>query len=273
MACRLLCLRAMPALPSAYHQLRIGLASYGVDLGTWRPEFIMRRLRRAALLSGDVFVDRHVERLIGDARAAESFLDDLSIGVSEFFRDPLSFAFLEELTIPELCRAEAPPRALSLGCARGQEAWSVAMLLAERREDFEVLGLDRHAPFIEAARRGVYERPDLERVSFGRMHRWFEPGNGSWTITPSLQSNVRFAVKDLAEAALADAVAPRSVQLVLCRNVFIYFSRRARERLVEAISQIVSPGGFLVLGSADVMPETGDFEQVSTRGRVFRRVS
>lgn len=257
---------------SAIDRLAAGLATHGVDLSLWQPAFVLRRLQRGALLSGDVFVDRHVDRLLSEPDAREAFLRDLSIGVSEFFRDSLPFGHLEEVILRELVRRAPYPRALSLGCAQGQEVWSLAMLMAERFERFHVLGVDRHPAFIEAAIHGRYSTSELQRVSIGRIQQFFEEdGPGAWRIRPSLRSHARFALHDLSGGDLPPHVEPGSIALVLCRNVFIYLMPHARSRLLDAAAEALMPGGVLMLGAVDQMPPHSSFSPYPGRPGLFRR--
>ena len=259
---------ASPAL----HRLTEGLVAHGVDLSPWRPDFLLRRLQRSALLSGDVFLDRHVERLLGSEDALGSFLRDLSIGVSSFFRDPLPFAALEELVIRDLAReAAAPPRVLSLGCARGQEAWSAAMLLAERCSRFSVIGVDRHSGLLAEAAEGTYSAAELENVSFGRLKRFLIAEGEQYGMSWELRPFVSFEEYDFGDGDLPPWVEPESFDLVLCRNVFIYLRREVRGKLLDGIAGALRSRGALLLGPADEMPERSDFVRLCDRVGLYRR--
>lgn len=245
----------------ALDRLIRGIVGSGIDLSGWKPGFVLRRLQRGALVSGDVFLDRHVDRLLADRPSLEAFLDDLSIGVTDFFRDTLAFAELEEVALPELARRTSAPRVLSLGCAQGQEPWSLAMLLAERFDDFEVLALDRKASFLDAAREGVYLASELERVSLGRVTRFFTRAAESFSISPTLRPYVQFALHDLADGALPAHFVDRSFDLVLCRNVVIYLAEPARHTLMDSIRRVLKQGGTLMLGAADSVPSPAAFSR------------
>lgn len=257
---------------SAIQRLTTGLAEHGVDLTPWQPSFLLRRLQRAAMLSGDVFLDRHVERLLAEPACRAEFLRELSIGVSEFFRDALPFASLEEELLPELARLTHFPRALSIGCAQGQEAWSLAILLAERFEHFHVLAVDRHPGLIDRALHARYSRDELSRVSLGRVERWFVPEeNGSFHVHPDLSTHVRFELQELSDGSLPAHLEPGAVHLVLCRNVFIYLSAHARSALLDSVAAALCKGGFLMLGAADQLPPHPAFSAVEGRPGFFRR--
>jgi two-component system CheB/CheR fusion protein len=261
----------MAASP-ALHRLTEGLVAQGVDLSSWRPAFLLRRLQRSALLSGDVFLDRHVERLLGSDDALGTFLSDLSIGVSAFFRDPLPFAALEEMVVRDLAREPAaPPRVLSVGCARGQEAWSVAMLLAERFPRFGVVGLDRHPGLLTEANEGTYNAAELESVTVGRLKRFFIADGEQYGVNWELRPSVSFEEFDFGGGELPPWVEPASTDLVLCRNVFIYLQREMRGRLLDAIARALRPRGALMLGPADEMPERPDFVRLCDRAGLYRR--
>ncbi len=257
---------------SPLERLADGLRPRGVDVGAWREEFILRRLRRGALLSGDVFLDRHVERLLEAPESLDRFLEDLSIGVSAFFRDPLPFAWLEAQVVPELHRRRASVRAVSVGCAGGQEAWSVAMLLAERAEAFEVTGLDRSGPLLAVAEEGSYAEGDVEGVTLQRLQRWFVQKEGRYDIAAPLRPFVHFSRHDVGGGRLPQALGAGTVDLLLCRNLLIYLSEHARTALVDAMVAALSPGGFLVIGSAEKLSPRADLVPGPDRTCTLRKV-
>ena len=248
--------------------LLAGCSARGIPLGAYRREFLSRRLVRAATLAGEVFLDRTVERLLGDPAALERFLAELSVGASAFFRDAVPFAVLEEKILPTLERVPGPVRVWSAGCAHGQEAWSVAMLLAERRGDFEVVGSDRSASFVAAAREGIYDAEELSRVTLGRVQRFFCREGERYRVGDELRARVSFRVQDLAhEPPPAD-----DFHLALCRNVLIYLSPASKGLVFANLARALRPGGHLVLGQAESLPaQVGAFEAVIPYARIFRK--
>jgi len=259
----------MTATP-AVDRLVAGLASRGVDVSEWGREFLLRRLRRGALLSGDVFVDRHVDRILDDAPVLDAFLRDLSVGVSRFFRDPVAFGVLEVL-LPSLTRSPAPLTALSLGCAQGQEVWSLAMLLAEQEVPFEVVGVDRHPAFLASAQEGLYTFDDVEEVTLARARRFLVEREGHHLVAPILRPFARFECADITDVDLSCLSRTQKVQLIACRNVLIYLSPVARRQLIDACVEHLAPGGLLMLGSADPRPEHPHIEPVFEAVRMYRR--
>ncbi len=269
MAHRVLLYFPMESAP-ALDRLTGGLASRGVDLSAWRPEFLLRRLQRGALLSGDVFVDRHVERILDCPLALQAFLNDLSIGVSRFFRDALAFAALEVVLV-HFSRSGDPFTVLSLGCARGQETWSVAMLLAERNAQAGVIGIDRDPIQLEGAWHGRYDFDDVSEVSLARARRWFTSQGGAYVISPELRPRVRFEQADLAKANLAALSPACPVNVVLCRNVLLYLSNEGRRRLLTEIRRVLAPGGVLLLGPADPHQDGPEWDLLSSDVRLYRK--
>ena len=269
---RLLCARRMSDF-SPLERLADGLRPRGVDVGLWREEFLLRRLRRGALLSGDVFLDRHVERLLEAPESLDRFLEDLSIGVSAFFRDPLPFAWLQTQVVPELCRRTRSPRAVSIGCATGQEAWSLAMLLAERTDSFDLLGVDRSLALLTTAREGRYADADVAGVTLQRLDRWFVHRGEHYEVAAPLRPFVRFEHHDAAAGTLPSEVLPGSVDLLLCRNVLIYLSERSRSALLEAMVKALAPGGYLVVGDAEKVPPRADLQPGPEHTCTYRKGS
>ncbi len=168
-------------------------------------------------------------------------------------------------------RREPLLRAWSAGCATGEEAWSLAALCAEAvgDEGFEVLATDLSAPALAASRAGRYPRRALDGAPPELRARFFVGDGETVEPAPALRAHVRFEQRNLLEGPY-----PRRLDLILCRNVLIYFEPARRAAVVERLAASLVEGGYLFLGYAETLRERGDlFESLRDESGavIFRR--
>ena len=228
-----------------------------IDLSQYRRAQMERRLRTFARRSGHDDLDSYLAILTRDAAARAAFLDHMTINVSELFRNPDRFVELEKEYLPALL-ADSTARGLrvwSAGCSYGAEPYTLGILLGEAapRRRHELVATDIDETILARARDGVFSEQDLANVSPERRGKWFEklPGGG-WRAVEKLRSAVRFSRLDL----LADPY-PATRDLILCRNVVIYFNDDAKERIYERFFEALRPGGVLFIGSTERVNDPG----------------
>lgn len=199
-----------------------------------------------------------------DARELRgAVVDAATTRETSFFRDPAWFDVLQHKILPEILdwraaeavgsRLRAPVRIWSAGCSTGQEAYSVAMVVRELLEGMEpwpvhLLATDVSETAIRRAREGTYTRAEADRglkVSF--LGKYAVPLGRGWRIRHDLRAIVDFARQNLVE----DFAYLGRFDVILCRNVAIYFAPQARDRLYRKLIQALSPGGCLLLGAAE----------------------
>lgn len=220
----------------------------GVDLDGYRSSQLERRLGALIRRVGASDLAEYARMLAADPARVREFRDFLTINVTEFFRNPEKFAELGQRYLPELKRANPRLRIWSAGCANGAEAYSVAILLAEMDPagQHEIWATDLDEDALRQAQVGAYLERDLREVSPERRRRHFTQAGDRWVVRPHLRRLVRFQVHNL----LADPF-PQSWDLILCRNVVIYFSDEAKEALYRRFRQALRPGGILFVGGTE----------------------
>ena len=225
----------------------------GIDLTSYKAPQMHRRL--SALLTR-MRINGYVEyaRLLeADAVRRQEFRDYVTINVSEFFRDVSRFRELEQRVLPELLRRRASLRVWSAGCSNGSEAYSLSILLQEvgPGHRHSVLATDVDQTILDRARAGTgYLASDVRNVGAERSRRWFVPtGDSRFSVAPAARAGVRFARHDL----LRDAYPSGPFDLIACRNVVIYFTEAAKERIFDGFVAALGPGGVLFLGGAEAI--------------------
>jgi len=215
----------------------------------------------------------------------EALLDALTINLSKFFRNPETYNAVEAQVLTNLtadCLNASEGRKLlvfSAGCASGEEAYSLAMLLEEhfrkrgRCCPYQIIGTDIDRVSLLRARKGEYGSFALSECPPEIVTRYFE-GNGSFQVLPAVRSQVIFLPADLTDLDRPEVLPRiRQLDLLFFRNVLIYLERRAQERILTAMAKRLRPGGYLVLGKVETLigEPRNLYEVVNARERIFRR--
>ena len=272
---------SLEALPEDGAKALQGILSHlrartGRDFAAYKRATVLRRIDRRLHVTGAATLSDYHDRLREDPAEAEALLDDLLISVTHFFRDPGAFAALGG-AVPRLFEGkgrDGEVRAWVPGCATGEEAYTVAMLLLEHADTLDapprvqVFATDLSAAAIQTARLGSYPESIEADVSATRLRRFFAHENGRYRVAERLREAVLFAPHDL----LTDAPFSR-VDLVSCRNLLIYFQRSLQKRALALFHYALRPGGLLMLGTSE-SPSVGAelFAAVDKRARLYRRL-
>jgi two-component system, chemotaxis family, CheB/CheR fusion protein len=249
----------------------------GIDFSRYRQPTIQRRLQRRMADTGRNSLDEYVRYLQRHPEEYYRLADSFLIRVTDFFRDGDLFAYLRERLLPELieeARAHSKElRVWSAGCATGEEAYSLAILLAEllgdEIEDFHlrVFATDINAAAVDFARRGIYPPVALAQVPPELLPRYFTPIDGGYEVKKSVRRFVVFGQHDLAQRSPF----PR-IDLLLCRNVLIYFTPELQRRVLQLFAFGLRTGARLILGKSETtgsLPE--HFVLEDPRLKVYRR--
>jgi two-component system, chemotaxis family, CheB/CheR fusion protein len=247
----------------------------------YKRSVLSRRLRRC-LLDTNCPPEDFAKKLGTDPDARAALQRALQINVSGFFRDPEAWTHLQRNCLAPLvaqstpgATENSPIRAWSAGCATGEEAYSLAIAVAELLPEPEsvakrlkVYATDIDRTDLEEARKGTYSEPRMKEVSDQRVERFFQTlGYGRATIDASIRSAVVFGGLNL----LLKPPIPR-LDLIICRNVLIYFDREGQSRVMDKFRFALRPGGYLFLGPAEcIATEPEAFRTVSAEHRIFQR--
>lgn len=230
---------------------------------TWRLDTTLKPLLREYGLET---LDQLVHELLGGADAAlpDRIVDALLNQESSFFRDAATFDLVGE-ALAELV-PDRRARIWSAGCSTGQEPLSLAMLLAERADApaFEILATDVSEGALARARAGRFTQFEVQRgLPIRRMMRWFDAADPDWVAKPELMRHLAFRRVNL----VADDPPAGRFDLVMCRNVLLYFTPAQREAVFDRLAKVLRPGGLLVLGAGETVIGQTDAFAPSTRFR------
>ncbi len=255
------------------------LKARGLDFSYYKESFIRRRLAIRQRAVGLARLSRYATHLESDAAEMDHLVNALTVNVSEFFRNPGVFRILASQVIPGLvedCRRSGRPLGFwSAGCATGEEAYSVAILLQRAglvNEETKLVGTDIDRKVVARARAGVFDASHLREVDEATLANYFEPepGGCSFRVRKERLPRIRFQVRD----AMSQS-SQRDLDLVFCRNLLIYIEPGMQENLLATLTRALRPGGVLVLGRVERL--LGDvrhaFQAVDASERVYRKLA
>jgi chemotaxis methyl-accepting protein methylase len=251
----------------------------GWDLGRFKEAYLRRRVATRVRATGSEDWRAYGELLKQDPHELEKLRDRLTVNVTEFFRDSDFWAVLEGEVLPGLLDAAAlgPRRELriwSAGCSSGEEPYSLALMFLKAAQNqakgvrVRILASDIDEGVLARAKEGRYPAEALRLVPEALRRDAFAEDGTQWRVAPWLRKAVAFRRLDLFSSP-----PPPGLDLVLCRNVMIYFSRDLQQRLLRAFHQALRPGGYFATGKTETVlgPARGGFQCSSARARIFQR--
>jgi two-component system CheB/CheR fusion protein len=247
----------------------------GHDFSNYDRPTILRRIERRINFFDLPDISAYARFLGKDCDETNALLKDLLISVTNFFRDKEAFNYLEHSVLPSIFygkRAEDQVRIWVEGCATGEEAYSIAMLCAERvrglvdAPNVQIFATDIDEQAISTAREGLYTLNDAADVAPERLRRFFTQEGNSYRIRRELREMVLFANHNV----IKDPPFSR-LDAVTCRNMRIYLNPTARERVMETFHFALKPGGFLFLGDSESVDGASDlYAVVSEEHHVYQ---
>jgi two-component system, chemotaxis family, CheB/CheR fusion protein len=256
--------------------MRLLREEYGIDFSHYKASTVTRRIERRLALNRSVDIERYVEQLRSDARELSSLYEDLLIGVTRFFRDDEAFDTLEHRIIPELVERTSPGDQIRVwvpGCATGQEAYSIAMLVHERLHarkrpvSVKILATDVHKASLDVASTGLYTEEQMAGISQERLERFFVQKPDGLQISQTLRECIVFAPHNL----IRDAPFTK-MDLIACRNLLIYFQPHAQKTVLTLFHFSLKPGGYLFLGSSESPGGLLDeFDTIDEHAKIYRK--
>ena len=245
----------------------------GFDLDGYKDRCIKRRIAARIRNLGYRQIAGYIALLENNDVEQAQLLEALTIHVSQFFRNPTTFSVLEDKILPELLRRRrgGEVKVWSIGCAGGEEPYSIALLFDElcgSNDQVSILGSDVSADILKKARAGLFESHRLVEVPDPVLAKYFRREGVRYRLDERICEKVSFFRHDI----LQDRPFPR-VDLILCRNMLIYFSRQEQERILRTLVNALAPEGLLVLGRAETMVNESRelFTCVDPVERIYRK--
>ena len=258
------------ALREIFTQLRLRT---GHDFSNYKRSTLLRRLERRVTIHNLFSLPAYAAFIREHPEESFALLKDLLISVTNFFRDDIPFQYLKENVLPELIRRGAETlRIWVVGCATGEEAYSLAMLCAEQTlgvidaPKVQIFATDIDDDAIATAREGLYTLNDAADVSPEQLGRYFTKEGDDYRIRREIREMVLFANQNV----LKDPPFSK-LDLITCRNLLIYLNHIAQERVMETFHFSLNPGRYLMLGLSETVDGSSDlYATISREYRVYQ---
>lgn len=227
-----------------------------IDLSQYKENQMRRRLTTLRMKHGYPTFAAYFAALTGDPKLRNEFLDRMTINVSEFWRNPNRWLSLRERYLEPLAKSSSRIHVWSAACSTGEEPYTLAMLLDSlgALERSSILATDLDELVIAKAKEGAYIDRSIRDVPPEYIQRYFQVNNGEYRVVDKLKKAVRFQKHNL----LLDPF-PDKYDLIVCRNVMIYFTDDAKAVLYRKFAQALKPGGILFVGSTEQIFNPGQY--------------
>jgi chemotaxis protein methyltransferase CheR len=260
--------------------------THGLRINVYDEEFLRKSIDKRLAETGIKTVSAYGEYLADNRAEAECFCQSLRINYSEFFRNSLTFALLEQQVLPALIAEKKQSgqkeiRIWSAGCAAGQEIWSVAMLLdelltaKESPVSYRIFATDLSESDLAAACAGIYSAEAAGNICLKHLNSCFSRQGDAYVVVPRLRSQVEFSVYDLLDE---HSVCPADslygdFDLIFCCNLLFYYKPDIRQRIISKICRALSCDGFFVTGEAerDMVAKQERFCTVAPASAIFQK--
>ena len=263
--------------PGTSKVLELLRADYQIDFSIYKSEQVIRRIeRRQELLNLETMEEYH-ELIQHDAKEKSEMLSDLLIGVTSFFRDKEAFDILQHEALSKLIANKKDGEDIRIwiaGCASGEEAYSIAILVEESirraKRDLKVkfFASDVHRAAIDAAAAGTFSKDAMRSMPDDLREKYFVRTRDHYQVIASLRQKLVFVRHNL----MTDAPFTR-MDLITCRNLLIYLQENAKNKVLALFHFSLNAGGFLFLGSSEALgPLEDEFESISKTWRLFRKL-
>lgn len=240
------------------HLMREG---FNIDLSSHDQEFLMKVIENRQKCTYCNTVEAYLN-LLRDGFEAERLQEALHISYTSFFREPLTFALLEQVVLPTVIANKnkgGQIRIWSAGCAGGREAYSVAMLLSDLLESsgkelsYRIFATDISEKALEEGRAGVYNESLVQEVKLKHIHKYFETDGNNYLMKSGIKDFVDFSRYDMRDTETMNP--PVSIygdfDLVICSNLLIYYNSRVQREIINKLKKSISETGYLITGESE----------------------
>ncbi|MFC7682021.1 CheR family methyltransferase [Paenibacillus sp. GCM10028914] len=245
-------------------------SSTGINLADYKEMQMKRRLTTLRLKHGFQTFASFYEGMMKDKILLEEFLDRMTINVSEFWRNPNRWEILRDKILPELTSpVNRGLKIWSAACSTGEEPYTLAMILAEQNllRSSNILATDIDDGALAKAKQGLYLERSLKDVPKSVISKYFTEEGPLYRFNDELKKEVRFQKQNL----LTDRF-DTGFDLIVCRNVMIYFTEEAKHKLYQKFALSLRPGGILFVGSTEQIFNPGQYDLESAETFFYRKM-
>lgn len=235
----------------------------GINLSYYKEKQMKRRIESLIKKNGFLGYGDYYTAITKDSKLFNEFINYLTINVSEFYRNPQQWDILEKEIIPYILKRTKKPKIWSAACSAGEEPYSIVMLLTRffPLGEIKILATDIDDDALRKAQEGVYLKKSLENLPTEFVRRFFRENGELYYISDEIKRCVEFKHHDL----LKDSY-PKGIDLIVCRNVLIYFTEEAKDMIYKNFNQALNMNGILFVGSTEqiITPQRYGLKPIKT---------
>jgi chemotaxis protein methyltransferase CheR len=250
----------------------------GYDFSNYSAPSLMRRFQRYAEIKRLQSTEELLNLIRSDSRILNEFIEEITVNVTEMFRDPYFFKIIREQVLPQL-KNSSPMKIWHAGCSSGEEVYSMAIVLKEEGllEKAIIYATDINQSVLETARKGIFNLDNLklyennykESEAVGNFKNYIEIKNGEAVISSEIREKIIFSTHNLVSDGGFN-----KFDLIVCRNVLIYFNKELQNAVLQTFYESLNPGGFLALGSKESImfsPVHHVLEELHARFKIWKK--
>lgn len=243
--------------------------STNIDLSLYKEAQMKRRLTTLRMKNGYTTFASFFDAMMKNKALFHEFLDRMTINVSEFWRNANRWEILEQKFIPEMIRGSKRIKCWSAACSTGEEPYSLAMILANSGvlATSQIIASDLDDGALERAKQAIYIERSLRDVPKPYVQKYFTQDQQSFKVTEELKRTIEFKKQNL----LSDPF-DSDYDLIICRNVMIYFTEEAKHLLYHKFAKALKPGGILFVGSTEQIFTPGQYGLESAETFFYRKM-
>jgi chemotaxis protein methyltransferase CheR len=239
------------------------LKEFNINLSAYKSNQLHRRINSLMSRVGANSIEEYIGLLKKDPVQKQKFLDFITINVSEFFRNPEIFSELKDKLKNELLKNSSSIKIWSAACSIGAEPYSIAMYLDELSPmgKHKIIATDIDNTILDRARMGEYVASEIKNIKKEYLDKYFDEKGDKYIMSPKIKSMVTFKKHDLILESY-----DKDFDLIVCRNVVIYFNQDVKDQIYKKFSQSLKKGGLLFVGATESIYNYRDygFEKAST---------
>lgn len=241
----------------------------GIDLDLYKEDQMKRRIGNLIQRNGFKSFAEYFDHVVLDKEEFAAFIEYLTINVSEFFRTPDKFDKLENEVIPELLQRSPSLNIWSAGCSIGAEPYSLSIIMKEKTpgKRHRILASDLDIEILAKAKAGIYLENEIKSMSPARVQKYFDKRpDGRYAVKQDIKQGIEFKRHNLLKDPFE-----KNFDLILCRNVVIYFTEEAKKQLYTNFFAALKPGGVLFVGATEAILNFRDMGYVAYKPFFYQK--
>ncbi|WP_026477891.1 CheR family methyltransferase [Alkaliphilus transvaalensis] len=242
----------------------------GIDLASYKERQMKRRIESLIARNHYDSYDDYFNALCNDGKLYEEFINYLTINVSEFYRNPQQWEVLEEDVLPTLLKHKKRIKIWSAACSTGEEPYSLVMLLTKfmSLQDISILATDIDLGAIAKAKEGIYTAKSIENLPKDFVSNYFQLVDGKYHIKDSIKKQVTFQKHNLLEDPY-----PPDCDLIICRNVMIYFTEETKAKMYHKFYESLNDHGIFFVGSTEQIILPNRYKLTPTKTFFYKKMT